>query len=123
MATRTQHTPTPWYLRCGGGVAWVDYSPRGFPVLQAVKIDGENDCANAEFAVRACNAHDDFVAALKKAERLLPLACQCPDHEDEGECEACSALHEVKAALAKASPVIATIYDELDTMPENPPDA
>lgn len=73
MSMKTEHTPGPWHTERGlsstgatpirdaerVNVAWVCGSDA---------IDGtpQKAKANAEFIVRACNAHDELVAALEK---------------------------------------------------------
>lgn len=86
MSNETKHTPGPWHLRTANGrLPVVRESKRphgeashyravigsgdtlGGPVI--VDLDfgygKPEDQANAEFIVRACNAHDDLLAALK----------------------------------------------------------
>lgn len=67
----TQHTPTPWHVAkddpaaifnsMGGYVTRID----GNAVQTRAAIEG-----NAAFIVRACNAHDELVAALAQIARL-----------------------------------------------------
>lgn len=67
------HTPTPWkanVLDCfaydsrGSRVARCDYPDE-------VVISYEQQVANTEFIVRACNSHDALVAALKIARDMI----------------------------------------------------
>ena len=64
----SKHTPTPWT---------VAKHERGLVRAQGrtivvVRETGNQDIdANAEFIVRACNAHEDLLAALKEIERSL----------------------------------------------------
>jgi hypothetical protein len=59
-----EHTPTPWYISGKstirrGSNDWIGY------------VHWRNGAANAEFIVRACNAHDNLVAALREARGWL----------------------------------------------------
>lgn len=87
-----EHTPTPWKasgngihkgIRC---VATTDYIDRrsGEEFKEA--------CANAEFIVRACNAHDDLLAA-----------CEAICGVFEGQEDAPLYVLKARAAIAKAS--------------------
>lgn len=106
---KTEHTPTPWEmlpaytnrnaypigkLRNAGATKYWDI------VGEATGIGGteEEDKANASFIVRACNAHDELLAACKRTKALI-------------ESEYCGRLantpfqgfiNEVEAAIAKA---------------------
>ena len=71
------HTPTPWRVDPVDGdliIADID----GGIVAEVWGGDGERSAeaveANAAFIVRACNAHDGFVAALKLALDALNTA-------------------------------------------------
>lgn len=60
-----KHTPTPWVLedRRKRGEGFSIKSPTAhYSSCLVAHYIGEND---ANFIVRACNAHDDLVAALK----------------------------------------------------------
>ncbi|MBA8886128.1 hypothetical protein FHW12_000319 [Dokdonella fugitiva] len=88
-----QHTPTPWHT--GEGKAErIIYADDGFAVADAAVFHGrhvESPANNAAFIVRACNAHDELVAALRRAveaaEARMPNA---------------TFLADARAALAKA---------------------
>ena len=79
---RKPHTPTPWVVRrfpsyTAGARAWVmDATPDGptgqvFADLIASPTTSKNSDANMAFIVRACNAHDELLAACRTfAERL-----------------------------------------------------
>ena len=63
-----KHTPGPWkavrdnsHLRLQ---QWDVYADNGRGKLLA-EVLGDNAEANADFIVRACNAHDDLLAALR----------------------------------------------------------
>lgn len=76
-----KHTPTPWKIDTaldGKPIIFAD-ADGGHVVCQMAYERGENDYGaftnheiNAEFIVRACNSHDDLVAAL---EQINVLAC------------------------------------------------
>lgn len=99
-------TPGPWKVgfRCSGS-GWVDLkdandtiiaSVRAFPFgLTGMAENFAINEANAEFIVRACNSHNELVAALCAAEQTL-TPCS-----DESRCEGDCAWHQVRAALAK----------------------
>jgi hypothetical protein len=105
--TETKHTPTPWY--------W-EHNPNGHgPYVRATngtkrKIAAtwcqnqspvsniKQNEANAEFIVRACNAHDNLVAALDAAYGEL-LA---DDHRDGARL---CLLSNIEKALSKAKAV------------------
>lgn len=112
MNTAT-HTPTPWIV--------FDASAR-YP-----GIDGQNDTtvvvhgydgeacgvrgsvhatalANAAFIVRACNAHDELVAALKEARNQMLTNRECAGKRQSNERVnmTSAALLQIERALAKA---------------------
>ena len=103
----TQHTPPPWHLdRRFDGAAILDASPDsddGHFLLATFKDwgqmhDGE---ANAEFTVRAVNAHADLLAACKAA-----LLDRHPDQTITGDvftaiCQDLVCVR-LRAAIAKA---------------------
>ena len=70
-----EHTPTPWYVAGGktirygvkgaGGDGWIG------------KANWQNGEANAEFIVRAVNAHDDLVSMLKEASLYVQSSSDC----------------------------------------------
>ncbi len=62
-----KHTPTPWRLGgCSGRMVRPDcfYGGDGF-------IADVDTTPNADFIVRAVNAHDEMLAALKKAQTFI----------------------------------------------------
>jgi hypothetical protein len=74
-ATTTQHTPTPWVYDEVTRQIWdaqkctivdMDYSDQ-LP---------DADVANAAFIVRACNSHEQLVAALKITTNDLAVAIE-----------------------------------------------
>ena len=60
----TQHTPTPWQAPETISFYILGASELGQFVANA------STKANADFIVRACNAHDELVAALSQIARL-----------------------------------------------------
>jgi hypothetical protein len=107
--TKVEHTPTPWYRE--------DIVSEGGPTLRKIEIgtvhhtvavlsflrdhDAEEVKANAEFIVRAVNAHDELVAALKLAERLL--SANVPEYlRPTWNANADRHRELIRAALAKA---------------------
>jgi hypothetical protein len=78
IMTDTKHTPTPWrteyseHMNDYENEDWVIYS--GDTCICSTNyystpgIEREED---AKFIIRACNSHDDLVAALEKAKEVL----------------------------------------------------
>lgn len=74
-----QHTPTPWeHLPdeegspiVGAGQRICDMDCRSFSDDESFESQTAQMEADAAFIVRACNAHDELVAALKHAEKML----------------------------------------------------
>ena len=64
----TKHTPTPWHVGMRAAERIV-YDGTGWAVANATIYHAEHEggqtLANAAFIVRACNAHDDLLAALE----------------------------------------------------------
>jgi hypothetical protein len=75
--------PMPWTSEHHVGQMWRVRDDNGFVVFDTVTRD------EAEFIVRACNAHSDLLAALKDCVEELQL-------------EGCSIPEDVTAAIAKA---------------------
>lgn len=59
----SEHTPLPWRLEQKWH--WV-VGPNGESIARIRRLDERP--ANAEFIVRACNSHDDLLAALERHE-------------------------------------------------------
>jgi hypothetical protein len=62
----SKHTPTPWHVRCNPDDHEENYIywKEGLKYRQVCEnVRGKKD---AEFIVRACNAHDDLISALQK---------------------------------------------------------
>jgi hypothetical protein len=77
-----KHTPTPWRTAEGAVSILVDLPDHAPQVTQKITdvngtLSAKERIANAAFIVRAVNAHDDLVAALRDAieliETLLPV--------------------------------------------------
>lgn len=97
-----KHTPTPYYAIHGDGFSTICNSlvvGQKSSVVARIKNDVSLrplmpiDRANAEFIVRACNAHDDLVEALKLARDDI--------YSSWGE-EASDVIKVIEAALNKA---------------------
>jgi hypothetical protein len=101
------HTPTPWHVVDNEQyleivVPWKDnpsridqYCPSVVSVIAYESNDGINGRDNAAFIVRACNSHDQMVAALKNLEVAANTAQYCYDHKPENFAFAMSDLAEV----------------------------
>jgi hypothetical protein len=93
------HTATPWAVEDNGNEYWPD--------INAKDADGDSVTiatvgrANAEFIVRACNAHDDLVKALQE---LVASADMIVCRETQATLEDCdkTLIADARAALAKA---------------------
>jgi len=60
----TKHTPGPWIVRTSGEVGTADEMLASVYPIEATRTEERR--ANAAFIVRACNSHDDLLAALEK---------------------------------------------------------
>lgn len=63
-----EHTPTPWKVEKSGVIMDMHEAVVG------TLLERPTQSANAAFIVRAVNAHDDLVAALKEANKLCDSA-------------------------------------------------
>jgi hypothetical protein len=88
-----QHTPTPWQVITVRGATQVSGNGK---IIASIVQPAE---ANAAHIVRCVNAHDELVAALQLAQKVLD-ALALDDDCTEGQPEA---AHAVRAALAKAA--------------------
>ncbi len=107
MTNETKHTPTPWvYTAEMYGIN----NMRVYGVTGGIHNQGIANCgydargeskANAGFIVRACNAHDELVAALEQCknwfEQFSPTAQLITGQQAEH-----PMLTSIKSALAKA---------------------
>ena len=72
----TSHTPGPWKQHATPGKIYA--SVRGADGRCVADCGSRSDViaqANAEFIVRACNAHDDLLEALQRAELSTKQIC------------------------------------------------
>ena len=81
------HTPTPWVAFIGGSTIAV-HDEHGRPVVQWNGFDSSDfklrtQAANARLIVRAVNAHDDLVAACKRALDVLSATTAADDAGDD----------------------------------------
>ena len=102
------HTSGPWMWTTTGPHMADDYT-QPYAISEHGKanliagvfgdVQGGDDIAqaNAEFIVRACNAHDDLLAALKTV-----IANHCPN--DRVFCGSCSAARDIIAKAEGRSP-------------------
>lgn len=102
-----EHTPTPLTVKGESNGTFV-YSPRGRVASMEAGYQQTRD-ADAEFIVRACNAHDALVAALTKLATVARYyhKGEAPGHEDSCEnpdnCGHCLTMREVATAIEKAT--------------------
>jgi len=109
---KTKHTPTPWHVWSEDKGRRDDVYIAGNPTGElggmrklAYMVDtwtGANTEANAEFIVRACNAHDQLVTVAKLAKSLTESALSEHGHNPKLVAEAKLALSRIDAALAAA---------------------
>jgi len=85
-----KHTPTPWTVQQSDHVGGLLIKPVPGQVVAQCDEGSEME-ANAAFIVRAVNAHDDLVAALKNC---------APYYAVMGE----ATIFAIEAALKKAEP-------------------
>jgi len=95
---KAQHTPVPWTWE-----NWFDPRGNNFPYLQAADgrtVQDQPDTVDGQFILRACNAHDDLLAALAELrDRTLTLSM----NEKSSLAEIGRALYDIAdAAIAKA---------------------
>ena len=67
-----KHTSGPWAVRSLGGhqLRWIGQVGDYLPHVECTS-HGERSEQDAAFIVRACNAHEELVKALKKAKAAL----------------------------------------------------
>ena len=102
-----KHTPTPWKLdpHLFGQIESQDETKliaRAGRVEPVTDLDQCERAANAEFIVRACNSHDQLVAALWHAEAALSSCYDMTQWPADGTTDQDKALSDVRAALAAA---------------------
>lgn len=103
----SQHTPIPWFVgkaaRSGARVFATQHGADG------VVCAGVENRANADFIVRACNAHDDFKDRLYEAQEKMDrvagiLTGEVPWEALEGIAESLSDhAMRIRTAIAKAT--------------------
>jgi len=115
----TAHTATPWHLVDNGQffdvvVPW-SCSPESIdeycPKICSIPYqgnDGIKGAPNAEFIVRACNAHDDLVKALSALVERIDYYASLGEAADKNietwaYTEASTDMQNARAALAKAT--------------------
>lgn len=102
---RTAHTPGPWRVTSELLIA-ADSLPSLYIAQVFTHDNGTSGKVipaaddNAALIVRACNAHDELVAALESA----AVALQLHANEFPSDYENAAALKSVRAALAKVQP-------------------
>lgn len=119
---RTTHTPTPWQVEPHSDtdeivnvVSEYEVQPDGIKRANWIaeldaQIDFDSDVdeqlavvnANAAFIVRACNAHDDLVDALKEALRYLDDGDPETEFVKSFETGRSVSITRLRAAIAKA---------------------
>jgi hypothetical protein len=101
-----RHTPTPWSRNIPPASKYpVIFAGRNTHVttVNTHGLSKDEIEANTAFIVRACNSHDELVAALKKIKQLATLAERTRGIFVR---ETIQELHEVsRAALAKVEAV------------------
>lgn len=98
----TPHTPTPWkdgpvFGTEGRAVFYQDTTKPGKWQRRLDKAGGIFSLEDAAFIVRACNAHEELLAALKRA---LPWVKDHAHDWDDG--PPVGAREQIIAAIAKA---------------------
>lgn len=74
-----QHTPTPWTVDRNGTIRASSTGPLSNPVHAATIANNNDELmeADAQFIVRACNAHDELITQLRdsqeRIEATLPI--------------------------------------------------
>lgn len=109
-APKPKHTPTPWHINHDRNEQpniygptnddWVAVCPH--QCVQQLQVIAN---ANAEFIVRACNAHDELLEALKSASAAACDAYCEREVDEHGYAEVAHApdCDRVRAVIAKAS--------------------
>jgi hypothetical protein len=99
----SEHTPTPWESNFNRIESKDDHGVDNDGWMIAECIGPEQE-ANAEFIVRACNAHDALVAACEKIEKLRSDLLEGATSMDEGALltEGADAFDDIEAALKLA---------------------
>ena len=100
----TEHTATPWIFKVSASkrLAFVETENREYPnfsrIVEMSKRHNPNFEGDAAFIVRACNAHDDLLAACKALvdyrDRAGALGFQLEKADDY--------INQIRAAIAAA---------------------
>lgn len=101
-AEQVSHAPLPWSVQNSDDIWEGDEHPT-IPLFKAAnhlrswgrEYPHAERHANAAFIVRACNAHDDLLAALKR----IVTAYDLPGHWQD---EVAQAMGQARAAIARA---------------------
>lgn len=98
-----KHTATPWKLEYIGKTVRVVTDEPGADYGDDVAVlpNTEQCVVDAEFIVRACNAHDDLVKALKSLLGYADAMHRAQAHEEGREIDY-ETFPDARAALAKA---------------------
>lgn len=98
----TKHTPGPWVVEQQADTTPViTYQARDIAVIETAHGDSK---ANAAFIVRACNAHDDLLAALAKCvDALLNVPVVGGIYDQQHSDTHMRATLDARAAIAKAT--------------------
>lgn len=104
---KTPHTPTPWRIvETNLGLAIVGADIEDLAALPQGKWgpgSAEQKKANADFIVRACNAHDDLLAALETLLADAEAHAYARFGVDPGATDEPEANKIARAAIAKAT--------------------
>jgi hypothetical protein len=98
---KAKHVPRPWSVSLIRG-AYVIYDAESVPIFRIHHDLLPFAKDTAEFICRACNAHDDLLAALKLLRRVAPRYFFCGPAGPENDWQ--RAITQADAAIAKASP-------------------
>ena len=96
--TKSAHAATPWRILDKDAYCYHVVSADASFQTGCITFDGRG-LANAEFIVRACNAHDELVKAAQQAAAFLDTVEWNDNHSES---EGTNAQHALEAALAKA---------------------
>lgn len=91
------HTPTPYFLIEHSDRWTIQTRPDGAGLCVAQQY-ADSDLATGAFIVRACNSHDDLLAAAIEASRLLSGSL----NYEEGDEETVAAVEALNKAIDKA---------------------
>jgi hypothetical protein len=69
--SNTKHTPLPWLLHSEYSTVVMTPGRAIIADTLGIDFDADTDRANAAFIVRACNSHEQMVAALREIENHL----------------------------------------------------